>query len=109
MWSDILWWLAVAAAIYVTIRVFMDYRPPPGTLRDDQVEGLLHARHLQPDHYYLFVWDMRCISQAMAMKVSRMLHEKGIDSSFIRQRPGTPPVVYDLKRPEDPVKGIENE
>lgn len=109
MWSDILWWLAVAAAIYVTIRVLMDYRPPPETLRDGDLEGLLHARHLLPGHFYLFVWDIRAMSHSKCVEVMEMLKREGIESAFVRHRPGVPPVVYDLKQPEDPVKGIENE
>lgn len=70
--------------------------------RDRQLEGLLHAKHLQPGHYYLFVYDMRSISKSMCMDLSRMLHKKGIDSGFLRVR-GTPPMIYDLKRPEEEI------
>lgn len=77
-------------------------------LRDSQLEGLLHAQHLQPGHYYLFIYDIRSCSLAMATDVSRLLQNKGIDNSFLRTR-GIPPIVYDLKRPDEPVKEVTHE
>ena len=115
MWmNDLMWWTMVGIALYLAVRVVFDardswLRAEGGDIRkgtEAWTEGLISSHHLQPDHYYLFVWDMRCISQAMGMKISRMLSEKGIDNAFVRHRPGNPPIVYDLKRPEVPVKGI---
>lgn len=106
MWSEIIWWITVSAAIYVTIRTFMDYRSP-GTLRDEQIEGIIAAHRLEKGPFYLFVWDMRTISQARANDLRCMLHARGIDSGCMRVRPGTPPLVYDLKQPVDPMKGTQ--
>ena len=111
MWNDILWWVMVAVALFLSVRVLFDarntwLRTQGGTLRDAQLEGLIAAHHLQKNHFYLFVWDIRTISQARANDLRCMLHAKGIESGCMRVRPGTPPIVYDLKRPEEPVKGI---
>jgi len=105
-WNEIMWWGAVSIAIYLMLRLFQNVDRAAKTLRDDQLEGLIAAHHLQKDHFYLFVWDMRTISQARANDLRNMLHARGIDSGCMRMRPGTPPICYDLKRPEDPVKGI---
>lgn len=91
MWSRLTKWLESRKAI-----------------RDAHLEGLLHAMHLQPGHYYLFIYECHAVSQFTARALSNQLGNKGIDNGFLRIR-GIPPVVYDLKRPEDPVKGIENE
>ncbi len=110
MWSDILFWTMVGVAVILTIRVLADLlgTPDTTTLRDDQLEGLLASQHLQKGHYYLFVWDMRTISQARARDLSRMLSCRGIENGFLRTR-GIPPVVYDLKRPEDPTEELKHE
>ncbi len=78
------------------------------TGRDDQLDALLQAHPLQQDHYYLFVWDMRGMSTQKANDFSVMLKMKGIDNGFIRTR-GIPPVVYDLKRPEQPLEEVNHE
>ncbi len=111
MWNDILWWSMVGVAVIMAIRVMADLfgTPPKVNLRDDHLEALITAKHLQPDHFYLFVWDMRLLSQARCNDVRMMLAAKGIDSGFVRMRPGSPPVVYDLKRPEEPVEEVNYE
>jgi len=111
MWSDI--YLAITVVAIMGLGLYGLYNiwkaaPPTGTLRDDQLEALIYSKHLQKDHYYLFVWDARGISQQKANDFSNMLKMKGFDTGFMRTR-GIPPVVYDLKRPEEPVEGIENE
>lgn len=112
MWSDILFWTMVGVGVIIVVRALIEFFvdvAPDATLRDEQLEALIYAKHLQKDHFYLFVWDIRLLSQARCNDVRMMLAAKGIDSGFVRMRPGTPPVVYDLKRPEEPVKGIDNE
>ncbi len=108
MWSDILFWTMVGVGVIVVVRTLVNYTVPDATLEADVLEGLLASQHLQKGHYYLFVWDERGISQARARDVSGMLTAKGIDNGFLRTR-GIPPVVYDLKRPEEPVEEVEHE
>ena len=106
MWSDIFWWSVVGVAVILVVRTMADLFANPAALpRDDQLEALIAAKHLQPGHYYLFIWDIRSMTYKMAADISVMLKMYGIDNSFVRTRPGMPPVVYDLKRPEQPVKG----
>ncbi len=106
MWSDIMWWVAVAVAIYLMVRLFQNVDRAAVSLREEQVEGIIAAHRLEKGPFYLFVWDIRTISMARANDLRCMLHARGIDSGCMRVRPGTPPLVYDLKQPVDPMKGI---
>ena len=108
MWNDILWWGTVAVVLYTLYRVFDGEPTFKKTFGDDQLEALIVAKHLQPGHYYLFVWDVHSISNKMAQDISVMVKMYGIDNGFVRTR-GIPPVVYDLKRPEEPMEEVTNE
>ena len=108
MWSDILFWVAIISVLVVLWRVFTSDTISRATLSDDHLEALISTEHLQPGHYYLFVWAAHSISNNMAQDISVMLKMYGIDNGFVRTR-GIPPVVYDLKRPEEPMEEVTNE
>ncbi len=107
MWSDILWWSGLAIALYLAVRMIINVDNAAKSLRDEQIEGIIAAHRLEPGPFYLFVWDIRTISMARANDLRCMLHARGIDSGCMRIRPGTPPLVYDLKQPVDPMKGTQ--